>query len=113
MRETWLVHLCTNWMGDDAWLWKLDCEFRGFNYVGDTQWLRGTITEKFRADGDRPAVRLELRAESQRGELTAPGHATILLPSREQGPVRLPDPPGGAKNLEQALAAISEEFATR
>ena len=113
MRETWLVHLCTNWMGDDAWLWKLDCEFRGFNYVGDTQWLRGTVTEKFLADGDRPAVHLDLRAESQRGELTTPGHATILLPSRERGPVRLPDPPGGAKNLEQALAAISAEFATR
>ena len=41
MRETWLIHLCTDWMGDDAWLWKLDCEFRQFNYVGDTQWLRG------------------------------------------------------------------------
>ena len=41
MRETWLIHLCTDWMGDDAWLWKLDCEFRRFNYVGDTQWLRG------------------------------------------------------------------------
>ena len=113
MRETWLVHLCTNWMGDDAWLWKLDCEFRGFNYVGDTQWLRGTVTEKFLADGDRPAVHLDLRAESQRGEITTPGHATILLPSRERGPVRLPDPPGGAKNLEQALTAISAEFATR
>jgi acyl dehydratase len=113
MRETWLVHLCTNWMGDDAWLWKLDCEFRGFNYVGDTQWLRGTVTEKFLAAGDRPAVHLDLRAESQRGELTTPGHATILLPSREHGPVRLPDPPGGAKNLEQALTAISAEFATR
>ena len=28
MRETWLIHLCTDWMGDDAWLWKLDCQFR-------------------------------------------------------------------------------------
>ncbi|MEX1006433.1 MAG: hypothetical protein WD271_01140 [Acidimicrobiia bacterium] len=110
MRETWLTHLCTDWMGDDAWLWKLDCEFRGFNYVGDTQWLRGTVINKFLADGDRPAVDLELNAESQRGELTTPGHATILLPSREHGPIRLPDPPGGAKNLEQALTAISAEF---
>ena len=50
------IHLCTNWMGDDAWLWKLDCEFRGFNYVGDTHWLRGTVVDKFLADGDRPAV---------------------------------------------------------
>ena len=44
MRETWLIHLCTDWMGDDAWLWRLDCQFRRFNYVGDTQWLRGTVT---------------------------------------------------------------------
>jgi acyl dehydratase len=113
MRETWLIHLCTNWMGDDAWLWKLDCEFRGFNYVGDTQWLRGTVVRRYLADGDRPAVDVDVRAESQRGEITAPGHATILLPSRERGPVRLPDPPGGAQNLEQTLAAISAEFAKK
>jgi hypothetical protein len=24
MREALLIHLCTDWMGDDAWLWKLD-----------------------------------------------------------------------------------------
>jgi acyl dehydratase len=113
MRETWLVHLCTDWMGDDAWLWKLDCEFRGFNYVGDTQWLRGTVVNHYLASGGRPAVDLELRAESQRGDVTAPGHATILLPSREHGPVRLPDPPGGAHDLEQALTAISAEFANK
>ncbi len=43
MRETWLIHLCTDWMGDDAWLWKLDCQFRKFNYVGDTHWMRGRV----------------------------------------------------------------------
>ena len=43
MRETWLIHLCTDWMGDDAWLWKLDCQFRRFNYVGDTHWMRGRV----------------------------------------------------------------------
>ena len=97
MRETWLIHLCTDWMGDDAWLWKLDCEFRRFNYVGDTQWLRGRVVRKLLAAGDRPAVDLELEAVNQRGEVTTPGHATILLPSREHGAVRLPDPPGGAR----------------
>ena len=40
-----------------------------------------------------------LTAENQRGEVTTPGTATILLPSREHGPVRLPDPPGGARDL--------------
>lgn len=107
MRETWLIHLCTDWMGDDAWLWKLDCEFRRFNYVGDTQWLRGTVTRRHLAEGDRPAVDLDLVAENQRGEVTTPGHATVLLPSREHGPVRLPEPPGGATDLQGALDAVA------
>jgi acyl dehydratase len=111
MRETWLVHLCTDWMGDDAWLWRLDCEFRRFNYVGDTQWLRGTVTRRYLAEGDRPAVDLDLVAENQRGEVTTPGHATILLPSREHGAVRLPSPPGGATDLTGALDAIATGFA--
>jgi acyl dehydratase len=111
MRETWLIHLCTDWMGDDAWLWKLDCEFRRFNYVGDTQWLRGTVARRYLAEGDRPVVDLDLTVISQRGEATTPGHATVLLPSREHGPVRLPDPPGGASDLQGALDAIAERFA--
>jgi acyl dehydratase len=109
MRETWLIHLCTNWMGDDAWLWKFDCEFRRFNYVGDTQWLNGTIVRKQLVDG-RPAVDIELEARNQRGEITTPGHATILLPSREYGPVRLPEPPGGHTDLQALLEAIADEF---
>ncbi len=110
MRETWLIHLCTDWMGDDAWLWKLDCEFRLFNYVGDTQWLEGTVVRRYLADGDRPAVDLELAAVNQRGEVTTPGHATVLLPSQEHGPVRLPDPPGGATDLQEALEAVAVGF---
>lgn len=109
MRETWLIHLCTDWMGDDAWLWKLDCEFRKFNYVGDTQWLQGTATRKHLSEG-RPAVDLDLTMTNQRGEETTPGHATILLPSRQHGPVELPDPPGGATDLQGALEAISTRF---
>ena len=107
MRETWLIHLCTDWMGDDAWLWKLDCEFRAFNYVGDTHWIRGTVIRKLprrrrpacgrpRPRGDQPARRVN----------TTPGTATILLPSREFGPVRLPDPPGA--DLESALTTTSD-----
>jgi acyl dehydratase len=110
MRETWLIHLCTDWMGDDAWLWKLDCEFRLFNYVGDTQWCRGRVARKYLAEGDRRAVDIDLECVNQRGDVTTPGHATVLLPSREDGPVRLPDVPGGATDLETALAAISERF---
>ena len=111
MRETWLIHLCTDWMGDDAWLWKLDCQFRKFNYVGDTHWMHGRVTRKHLVDGDRPAVDLDVWGENQRGETTTPGHATILLPSREHGAVRLPDPPGGASTCQEALDALAARFA--
>jgi acyl dehydratase len=110
MRETWLVHLCTDWMGDDGWLWKLDAEMRRFNFVGDTHWMRGRVTRKYLAEGDRPAVDLDVWGENQRAEVTTPGHATILLPSRHYGAVRLPDPPGGAGDLQSALDAIVERF---
>ena len=109
MREFWLIHACTNWMGDDAWLWKLSCEFRAFNYVGDTQWITGEVTRRYLADGGRPAVDLALRATSQRGQETTPGTATILLPSREHGPVKLPGPPGA--DLDSAMRAVVERFA--
>jgi hypothetical protein len=111
MRETWLIHLCTDWMGDDAWLWKLDCQFRKFNYVGDTHWMRGTVSKKYLAEGERPAVDLEIWGENQRGERTTPGHATILLPSREFGEARLPDAPGGARNCQELLDALAARFA--
>jgi acyl dehydratase len=110
MREAWLIHLCTSWMGDDAWLWKLDCEFRRFNFVGDTHFLTGRVVRKYLAEGERPAIDLELEGRNQRGELTTPGHASILLPSRERGPVRLPDPPEGASDLRELIDALARRY---
>jgi hypothetical protein len=111
MRETWLIHLCTDWMGDDAWLWKLDCQFRKFNYVGDTHWMRGRVTRKYLTDAGSPAVDLEVWGENQRGETTTPGHATVLLPSHEYGPVQLPSPPGKSSTCQETLDALAERFA--
>jgi len=113
MRETWLIHLCTDWMGDDAWLAALDVEYRKFNYVGDTHTMGGRITRKYLDDEGRPAIDLDIWGENQRGEVTCPGHATILLPSREHGDVRLPSPPGGATNCEQTLLALVDRFAAQ
>jgi len=111
MRENWLIHMVVNWMGDDAWLWKLDCSFRKFNFVGDTQWLSGTVVRKYESEYG-PAVDLELEARNQRGEVTTPGHATVLLPSREHPRVELPQAPGASGELADVLAAIADEFAT-
>jgi hypothetical protein len=72
--------------------------------------MRGRITRKYLAEGNRPAVDLDVWGENQRGEVTTPGHATILLPSRKYGDVKLPPPPGGATDLQAALQAIVESF---
>jgi len=91
MRTSWLIHLCTNWMGDDAWLWKFSCQSRAFNFMGDTTICSGKVVSK-REEGVHRLVELELASTNQRGDNTAPGTATVILPSRELGPVVLPQP---------------------
>ncbi|QTH21204.1 MaoC family dehydratase N-terminal domain-containing protein [Rhizorhabdus wittichii] len=91
MRTSWLIHLATNWMGDDAWLWKLSCQSRAFNFMGDTTICTGRVVAK-RIEGAHAVVDLELASTNQRGENTAPGSASVILPSRAHGPVVLPTP---------------------
>ena len=81
-RVSWMGTLLTNWMGDDGFLKRLRVECRRFNVYGDTQWCKGKVVRKY-LSGDAPLVDLEIWAENQRGEVTAPGHATVMLPSRD------------------------------
>ena len=88
-RIAWLAQIITDWMGDDGWLLSLDCQVRRFVYLGDTVWTKATVTGKSVNDGQRE-VEIEVRAEDQRGEVTATGQAVALLPSRDGGQVALP-----------------------
>jgi acyl dehydratase len=88
-RITFLSMLLTNWMGDDGFLWKLRAELRRFNLVGDTTWCRGKVLRKY-MDDRNCCVDIECWGENQRGEISVPGNATVILPSREHGPVIYP-----------------------
>jgi acyl dehydratase len=77
-RVAWLGHLVTNWMGDAGTLTRLSAQVRRHNLIGDTTWCRGEVTGK----DDGGVVHLALRAENQRGETTAAGTATVVLPRR-------------------------------
>lgn len=92
MRFGWLVHLLTNWGGNDSWLWRIRVELRRFNFLGDFQICTGTVLKKRIEDG-RPVVDIDIQATNQRGEATAIGTASLLVPSRQHGPVVLPAPP--------------------
>ncbi|MFE5027500.1 MaoC family dehydratase N-terminal domain-containing protein [Streptomyces sp. NPDC056656] len=107
MRETWLTHALTDWMGDDAWLFRLRCEHRRFNYIGDTTWVHGTVVDKLQVEG-RNEVHLDLSCRNQRGEVTTPGTAVVLLPTRDT-PVELPQPP--ADNLHDLLRTEIARYA--
>mgnify|MGYP001325850984 FL=1 len=79
-RSSWMASLITNWMGDAAFLKRVRTQMRGFNIMGDCTWARGKVTRKYVKDG-HALVDIEIRGENQRGELTTPGMATVLLPS--------------------------------
>jgi acyl dehydratase len=77
-RVAWLGHLVTNWMGNDGFLRRLNVQVQRHNLIGDTTWCRGEVTGK-NADGN---VELSVRGVNQRGEVTAAGTATVVLPRR-------------------------------
>jgi len=80
-RVAWLGHSVTNWMGDAGFLRRLNVRVLRHNLIGDTTWCRGTVSGK----DPEGVVHLTLRAENQRGETTASGSATVVLPERRAG----------------------------
>ena len=97
-RLAWMTHVLTNWISDDGWLLELDAQIRRFVYVGDTEYAKAKVTGKEIRNG-QAIVQLDVWMEDQRGRITAPGRAEVMLPSREHGPIALParfdDPPHG------------------
>jgi acyl dehydratase len=91
MRSAFLTQVVTNWMGDNAWLWRLKTDFRQFNFIGDMTWVKGRVADKA-IEGDHHVVDLELACENQRGDNSARGFARVIVPSRASGPVKLPKP---------------------
>jgi len=93
LKRAWLGHLVTSWIGDEGFLKKLSCQYRGMDYPrkmkdvgepaeGETWWCKGTVTNKY-LDGENHVVECEIWVENGKGEKTTPGAATVILPSRK------------------------------
>jgi hypothetical protein len=89
-RNAWRNMILTNWTGDDGFLWKSKAELRGLNQEGDITWCMAKVTKKY-IDHGHCCVDLDCWCENQRKKVTMPGSATVILPSREHGPVAYPD----------------------
>ncbi len=80
-RVSWMGHLMTNWIGDDGLLSTLSARIVRHNPVGDTLWISGRVTRKYRK-GNRGYVECELLAKNQDEELSCEAEATAILPLR-------------------------------
>jgi hypothetical protein len=86
---TWMCQLVTDWMGDDAFLHRLQVELRGRPPLGSTTTISGRVIS-VSLQGQRPTASVELSAVDQHGALTASGVAEVIQPSAVYGPVWLP-----------------------
>ena len=93
MREAMLCHYVNNYAGDDGWVYRLRYEFRAFNFMGDTTWIDGVVSDARVDDLLGPLIEVELKGVNQRGKENIRGSATILVASRATGLAALP-PPG-------------------
>ena len=102
MREFWIHHALTDWIGDAGWVASQRVELRKFSYLGDAHVLGGRVVDK-RRTGAGGEVDLEIHADNQRGETTAIATATVLLPMRDA-------PAPGLPHVPDELAADAERM---
>ena len=97
--------LLTNWIGDEGFIRRMYIALRRPVYYGDTTYYSGEVVKKYKemqtgeegpgavpGEAEYCAVGIRIDGVNQVGEAQAPGTATVYLPSRESGPVRLPLP---------------------
>ena len=89
----WACHLVTNWMGDDAFLHRLEIDLDRAPGLGSTTTWTGVVNRCWQQP-QCCLVELELAASDRRDQRIGGGRAHVVLASREFGPVKLPLDPG-------------------
>jgi acyl dehydratase len=102
LRNAWLMHLATDWMGDDALIVAVDDRIKGFNTIGDLTRITGRVAS-VDSSGEWPEVLLDVQCDNQRDEVTASGTIRVRLPSRVLGWPTYPEPPADHGLLEGML----------
>ena len=73
-----LWRVLSDWIGAEGFVKRLGFQMRRPNYLGETIRARGRVTDLL-ADG---LVDLEIWVENDRGGVTVPGTASVVLPRR-------------------------------
>jgi acyl dehydratase len=81
LRYAYLVNALRDWIGDEAEIREIGCQYRAINQKNDTLTVVGEVVAKAVVD-DENQVRLSTNVMNQAGEATCPGHAIVVLPNR-------------------------------
>ena len=92
LKRQWLIQLMTDWIGEEGTLKKFSCQYRAMDYPramktmteaeeGETWQCKGKVTQKYVEDGEH-YVDCNIWVENGKGEVTTPGKATVVLPSK-------------------------------
>ena len=81
LKNAFLGHLVTKWMGPEGGLKRLACQYRGMDIPGTPVTAKGVVTRKYQEQGAN-LVDCEIWLENEKGERTTPGSATVALPLR-------------------------------
>jgi acyl dehydratase len=81
LRYAYLVNALRDWIGDEAQVREIGCQYRAINQKNDTLSVVGEVVEKSVVDGEN-RVKLTTNVMNQSGQATCPGHAVVVLPNR-------------------------------
>jgi hypothetical protein len=78
-----LVHLITDWMGDDAFVKSMDSQDRRMNFLGDMTWVKGKVARKY-VQNHEHLVDLDVWGENQDGVVHTKSTAIVKLISKAE-----------------------------
>ena len=87
LKYAYLSNMMINWIGEEGTLKRLSAQYRGMDIPGPalstepTMICKGKVTNKYVQDGDH-CVECEVWTETGAGQVTTPGSATVILPTK-------------------------------
>ena len=78
LRYAYIVNALREWIGDDAIVREVGCQYRAINQKDDVLTVTGEVTAKKSEDGEN-RVYLDINVVTQTGAPTCPGHAVVAL----------------------------------
>ena len=81
LKYAFLGQLLSDWVAPDGRVVSFRCSYRGLDKPGEDLRCRGVVRNTS-VVADETRVELEIWIENSRGEITTPGSAVVVLPSR-------------------------------